>query len=47
MKGDEVGGACTKWERLEMHTKFYSDDLKRRNYLEDLDVYGRMCRLII
>jgi hypothetical protein len=42
-----MGGAYTTWERLEMRTELYSDDLKGRNYLEDLDVEGMMyCPII-
>jgi hypothetical protein len=29
------------WERLEMHTKLWAENLKGRNHLEDLGIDGR------
>jgi hypothetical protein len=35
---DEMGGACSTWERCEMHTKFWLENLKGRNHLEELGI---------
>jgi hypothetical protein len=43
IKEDEIGGACsTNVIRCEMHTKFWSENLKRRDHPEELGVDGRI-----
>jgi len=37
-----LSGICSAWERLEMRTKFWSENLKGRNHLENLDVDGKI-----
>jgi hypothetical protein len=36
-----MGGTCSTHGRGEMHTRFWSKNLKRRNHLEDLSVDGK------
>jgi hypothetical protein len=41
MKEDEMGGVCsTLGEKLDMHTEFWSEYMKKRDHLGDLDGAG-------
>jgi hypothetical protein len=40
MKGDEIDGACSKYENIKMHTKFWLKIRKERYHLKDLGVNG-------
>jgi hypothetical protein len=42
MKEDEMGGACSTQERLEICTKFWSKNLKGRDHSDDLGIDGRI-----
>jgi hypothetical protein len=37
-----MGGACGTHGRDEVHTKFWSENLKGRDHLEDLGIDGKM-----
>jgi hypothetical protein len=37
-----MGGTCRKQWRLEIHTKFWSENLKGRGHSEDLGVCGKI-----
>jgi hypothetical protein len=37
-----MGGACSMHRRIEMHTKFWSENLKERDHLEYLGVEGKV-----
>jgi hypothetical protein len=41
-KDDEMGGACSMHRRDEMHTKFWSENLKGGDHLEDLVIDRRI-----
>jgi hypothetical protein len=42
MKEDEMGGHVVRMGEMRMHTKFWSENLKGRDYSEDLGVDGKM-----
>jgi hypothetical protein len=40
---DEMGSACSTYRRdKEMHTKYWSGNVKGRGHLEDLGIDGRI-----
>jgi hypothetical protein len=42
MKEIEVSGTCNTWKRLEIHTKFSSENLKGGVHLVDIGRNGRV-----
>jgi len=44
MKMDEVGGAYDTWERQEMPTEYWEENLKEGACSEDLGVVGRLLK---
>jgi hypothetical protein len=42
MKEDEMGGECSMYGGMRMHTKFRLGSMKGRDHLEDLGIDGRI-----